>query len=70
MSGKLGDLVYVRSNLKLLMNKSAKDSSSQQILEDIATPDADEPDYADEELSTDTDDDDLASQPSALDDLE
>ncbi|GLJ45588.1 hypothetical protein SUGI_0959660 [Cryptomeria japonica] len=30
-------------------------------------PNADEPDFADDELSSDTNDDDLASQPSALD---
>ncbi|GLJ46176.1 hypothetical protein SUGI_0972650 [Cryptomeria japonica] len=36
----------------------------------IAMSDADEPDFANDELSSDTDDDDLASQPSALDDLE
>ncbi|GLJ54711.1 hypothetical protein SUGI_1175250 [Cryptomeria japonica] len=70
LTGKLGDLVYVRSNLKLLMNKSAKNTSLQQTLEGMAMPDADEPDFADDELSSDTDDDDLASQPSALDDLE
>ncbi|GLJ40751.1 hypothetical protein SUGI_0842620 [Cryptomeria japonica] len=60
----------ISSNLKLLMNKSAKNTSLQQTLEGIAMPDADEPNFADDELSSDTDDDDLASQPSALDDLE
>ncbi|XP_057852417.2 uncharacterized protein LOC131062719 isoform X2 [Cryptomeria japonica] len=70
LTGKLGDLVYVRSNLKLLMNNSAKNTSLEQTLEGIAMPDADELDFADDELSSDTDDDDLASQPSALDDLE
>ncbi|GLJ44493.1 hypothetical protein SUGI_0933960 [Cryptomeria japonica] len=59
-----------RINLKLLMNKSAKNTSLQQTLEGIAMPDVDELDFADDELSSDTDDDDLASQPSALDDLE
>ncbi|GLJ48189.1 hypothetical protein SUGI_1017520 [Cryptomeria japonica] len=50
-----------RCNLKLLMNKSAKNRSLEQTLEGIAMPDADEPDFADDELSSDTDDDDLAS---------
>ncbi|GLJ36259.1 hypothetical protein SUGI_0727940 [Cryptomeria japonica] len=59
-----------RINLKLLMNKSVKNTSLQQTLEGMAMPDADEPDFVDDELSSDTDDDDLASQPSALDDLE
>ena len=71
LSGKLGDLVYVRSNLKLLMNKSTNESSSQQqTLEDIAVPDADEPDFFEEELGSDTDDDATPSEPSALDDFE
>ncbi|GLJ20490.1 hypothetical protein SUGI_0372930 [Cryptomeria japonica] len=70
LTRKLGDLVYVRSNLKLLMNKSAKNTSLEQTLEGIAIPNVDEPDFADDELSSDTDDDDLTSQPSALDDLE
>ncbi|GLJ32576.1 hypothetical protein SUGI_0655250 [Cryptomeria japonica] len=48
-------------NLKLLMNKSAKTTSLEQTLEGIAMPDADEPDFADDELSSDTDNDDLAS---------
>ncbi|GLJ32777.1 hypothetical protein SUGI_0660020 [Cryptomeria japonica] len=70
LTGKLGDLIYVCSNLKLLMNKSAKNTSLEQTLEGIAMPDADEPDFADDEQSSDTNDDDLASQPSALDDFE
>ncbi|GLJ49448.1 hypothetical protein SUGI_1047260 [Cryptomeria japonica] len=70
LTGKLGDLVYVRSNLKLLMNKSAKNTSLGQTLEGIAMPDGNEPDFVDDELSSDTYDDDLSSQPSALDDLE
>ncbi|GLJ16665.1 hypothetical protein SUGI_0286050 [Cryptomeria japonica] len=60
----------ISSNLKLLMNKSAKTTSLEQTLEGIAMSDADEPNFADDELSSDTDNDDLASQPSALDDLE
>ena len=53
------------------MNKSTNESSSQQqTLEDIAVPDADEPDFFDEELSSDTDDDATPFEPSALDDLE
>ena len=68
--GKLGDLVYVCRNLKLLMNKSTNESSSQQqTLEDIAVPDADEPDFFEEELGSDTDDDATPSEPSALDDF-
>ncbi|GLJ18826.1 hypothetical protein SUGI_0336350 [Cryptomeria japonica] len=72
LSGKLGDLVYVRSNLKLFMNKSASDSTSsqQRIPQDIEVPVADEPDFLDEELDSDTDDDATPSEPSALDDLE
>ncbi|GLJ10007.1 hypothetical protein SUGI_0120010 [Cryptomeria japonica] len=73
LSGKLGDLVYVRSNLKLLMNKSASDSTSssqQHIPQDIEVPVADELDFLDEELDSDTDDDATPSEPSTLDDLE
>ncbi|GLJ45608.1 hypothetical protein SUGI_0960040 [Cryptomeria japonica] len=72
LSGKLGDLVYVCSNLKLFMNKSASDSTSsqQRIPQDIEVPVADEPDFLDEELDSDTDDDATPSEPSALDDLE
>ena len=72
--GKLGDLVYVHSNLKLLKNKAANESSSSQqwTLEDIAVPDANEPDFFDEELSSssDTNDDAKPPKPSALDELE
>lgn len=73
LSGKLGDLVYVRSNLKLLMNQSAKDSTSSSqkgISEDMATGPLEEPDFLDDELSSDTDDDSTTDQPSALDNLE
>ena len=72
LSGKLGDLVYVRSNLKLLMNKSAKDSTSSQHRnsEDMAIGATEEPDFLEDELSSDTDDDSTPNQPSALDDLE
>ncbi|GLJ08269.1 hypothetical protein SUGI_0085240 [Cryptomeria japonica] len=59
----------INSNLKLLMNKSAENTSLEQTLEGIAMPNADELDFIDDELSSDTDDDDLTSQPSALDDL-
>ena len=73
LSRKLGDLVYVCSNLKLLMNKSAKDSTSssqKEISEDMATEPLEEPNFLDDELSSDTNDDPAADQPSALDDLE
>ncbi|GLJ25199.1 hypothetical protein SUGI_0482080 [Cryptomeria japonica] len=51
LSGKLGDLVYVRSNLKLFMYKSTSDSTSssqQSIPQDIEVSVADEPDFLDE----------------------
>ncbi|GLJ35383.1 hypothetical protein SUGI_0711590 [Cryptomeria japonica] len=77
LSGKLGDLFYIRSNLKLFMNRSANDSTSssqQQISEGMVTGVADEPedDFVDDELGSDIDDDDAttATQPCALDDLE
>ncbi|GLJ51006.1 hypothetical protein SUGI_1086180 [Cryptomeria japonica] len=56
----------ISSNLKLLMNKSAKNTSLEQTLEGMAMPNANEPNFVDDELSSDTDDDDLTSQPSAL----
>ncbi|GLJ44428.1 hypothetical protein SUGI_0931890 [Cryptomeria japonica] len=61
-----------RCNLKLFLNKSASDSTSsqQRIPQDIEVPVADEPDFFDEELDSDTDDDATPSEPSALDDLE
>ena len=55
------------------MNKSAKDStaSSQKgIPEDMVTEPLEEPNFLDDELSSDTDDDSTTDQPSALDDLE
>ncbi|GLJ05871.1 hypothetical protein SUGI_0026960 [Cryptomeria japonica] len=73
LSEKLGDLVYVRNNLKLFMNKSASDSiasSQQSIPQDIEVTVADEPDFLDEELDSDTNDDATPSEQSALDDLE
>ncbi|GLJ53697.1 hypothetical protein SUGI_1145650 [Cryptomeria japonica] len=47
-----------------------KTTSLEQTIEGIAMPDANEPNFSDDELSNDTNNDDLASQPSALDDLE
>ncbi|GLJ30957.1 hypothetical protein SUGI_0617700 [Cryptomeria japonica] len=75
LSGKLGDLVYIQSSLKLSMDRSANDSTSsseQRISKDIVTEVVDEPDFVDDELGSDTDDDDAtaAAQPCALDDLE
>ncbi|GLJ48279.1 hypothetical protein SUGI_1019210 [Cryptomeria japonica] len=77
LSRKLGDFVYIRSNLKLFMNRSANDSTSssqQRISEGMVTGVADEPedDFVDDELGSDTDHDDAttATQPCALDDLE
>ena len=53
------------------MNKSTNESSSQQqTLEDTRVPDTDEPDFFEEELGSDTDDDATPSEPSALDDLD
>ena len=55
------------------MNKSAKDSTSSSQhgnSEDMVLGATEEPDFTDDELSSDTDDDSTPNQPSALDDLE
>ncbi|GLJ43020.1 hypothetical protein SUGI_0892860 [Cryptomeria japonica] len=63
----------IRDQSWLYKRAEASDSTSssqQRIPQDIEVPVADEPDFLDEELDSDTDDDATPPEPSALDDLE
>ena len=73
LSGKLGDLVYVRSNLQLALSNVAKDetNSSTPWMETISNAHQDQDDFDNESHESNGDRDSSGfTPPSALDDIE
>ena len=73
LSGKLGDLVYVRSNLQLALSNVAKDetNSSTPWMETISNAHQDQDDFDNESHESNGDCDSSGfTPPSALDDIE